>query len=270
MKRQKATSREYKVTLRPGRFKGDEKKLLNAASLVWRDFSTSVAEVVVDTHGGFEHIKVRRLITFFDTSKQGIQKAGYILRERRDFKRSEREVTLKFRHPDRYIAQDRDMNVMDSWDAGTKFEEDIKVPFVSLYSFSTTFTTGDGALLGELGDLLQLFPDLRRRMTDFREDDELTAVRNFTAHERVLCGGNLQIGKTPKVEAECALIVWHDHHHRPDTPVAVELSYRYGDKNESYGGATTQRAFNVFYMLQTELRRWVDPRPRTKTAFVYG
>jgi hypothetical protein len=47
------------------------------------------------------------------------------------------------------------MNVMDSWDARTKFEEDIKMPFVSLYSFSTTFKTGDGAILGELGDQYQ-------------------------------------------------------------------------------------------------------------------
>jgi hypothetical protein len=49
----------------------------------------------------------------------------------------------------------------------------------------------------------------------------------------------------------------------------VELSYRYGDKKERYGGMTARRAFDLFRAIQTRLGRWVDPRPLTKTARVY-
>ena len=36
------------------------------------------------------------------------------------------------------------------------------------------------------------------------------------------------------------------------------------------GGNTAKRAFDIFETLQRELTEWVDPNPRTKTAFVYG
>ena len=50
-------------------------------------------------------------------------------------------MTLKFRHPDRYVAEspsDEGRNI----DTKAKFEEDIKAPFVSLYSFSTSGRVG--------------------------------------------------------------------------------------------------------------------------------
>jgi hypothetical protein len=48
----------------------------------------------------------------------------------------------------------------------------------------------------------------------------------------VLAGANLQIGKTPRVDAECGLIVCYDDNGARDKPVAVEFSYRYGNKDE--------------------------------------
>jgi len=38
------------------------------------------------------------------------------------------------------------------------------------------------------------------------------------------------------VDAECALIVWYDDDARHDRPVAIELSFRYGNKDGSYRG----------------------------------
>jgi hypothetical protein len=70
------------------------------------------------------------------------------------------------------------------------------------------------------------------------------------------------------VDAECGLIVWYDDNGARDKPVAVEFSYRYGNKDEEYGGGVTRRAFDTFDALQS-LTKWVDPKPRTKTAFVY-
>ena len=270
MGRQQVVSREYKVMLRPERFAGDEGTLLGAADAVWRDFSRSIADIVVDTDGTLQHIKTRRLITFLDTAEQHLNRDAYVFRDRRDATTGEREVTLKFRHPDRYVAQGRTMDASEPGDARTKFEEDIKAPFVSLYSFSTTVRLGGVRAFDRLKDVARLFPDLAGTGSGFPEDEALAAVGGFTARELVLTGASLQLGKSPKVDAECALVIWYDHDRQQDSPVAVELSYRYGDKDEDYGGGTTRRAFDAFGALQTKLRKWVSRNARTKTAFVYG
>ena len=263
------TSREYKVMLRPGRFRGNERRLLVAADHLWDDFSKRVRSVVVDSSGRLDTIGVRRSITFYDTRDHRLNAARYIFRDRRDATSEARDVTLKFRHGDRYFAQDREMDAAAPADAKTKFEEDVKGPFVSLYSFSTRVMLDDEQQFKTLADLRRLYPGVAERIAGFRDNARLTAVGGFTARELVVTGATLQIGKTPGVDAECALIVWYDDDGAADKPVAVELSYRYGDKDEKYGGGTTRRAFEVFSLLQSKLGKWVDPKPRTKTAFVY-
>jgi len=260
-------SREYKVMLQPERFGGNEQSMLKGAGAFWRDFRAQTAEVV-EAQGDLDRIKAQRLITFFDTPKQLLNGSSYILRERVDLESGKRQVTLKFRHADRFLAQDRTMNPSVLQGAKTKFEEDIKAPFLSLYSFSTSLPLDKASR--DLGELARLFPDIAERVDGFRESEPLTAVNGFTAREQVVEGGSLSIGKDPKVEAECALIVWYDHAGQKDTPVAVEFSYRYGDDDEAYGGTTASRAFQIFNALQTQLAEWVAPDARTKTAFVFG
>lgn len=268
---QNVVSREYKVMLRRNRFSGNEQELLKTANAVWRDFSNRIADVALDAKGELTKIKTPRLITFFDTSKQHLNTHHYIFRERRDTESGEREVTLKFRHPDRNVAQDRNMKARgDGEHSRTKFEEDIKAPFLSLYSFSTTLKIGDDSTFDTLRDVARLFPDIRNRIDQFEDGRALIAVNDFTAREVVISGARLQVGKTPKVDAESALIVWYDQDGGPEKPVAVEFSYRYGDNDERYEGSTARRAFDVFDLLGRKLGSWVDPKSRTKTAFVLG
>jgi hypothetical protein len=56
---------------------------------------------------------------------------------------------------------------------------------------------------------------------------------------------------SPGSDLRDAVIVWHDHDRRRNAPVAVELSYRYGDKKERYGGIAARRAFDAFQAIQT-------------------
>ena len=271
MKPQPVVSREYKAMLRRNLFRGGEKALLKAAGGTWRDFSTSIAGVALGTKGNLSKIKSPRLITFFDTPKHDLNTRHYIFRERRDTGTGEREVTLKFRHPDRNVAQDRDMKARAGGERSrTKFEEDIKGPFSSLYSFSTTVTIGDDRTFDTLKDVARLFPDLRDRLGKLDGDRPLVAVNGFTAREVVIAGGKLDVGKISKGDAESALIVWYDHKRGAERPVAVEFSYRYGDDDGRYEGSTARRAFEVFDVLQKRLETWVNPRSRTKTAFVYS
>jgi hypothetical protein len=265
---QKVVSREYKIMLRRKLFPGSEMALLGHAHALWRDVVAKVGPVALGAAGDLSRIKTRRLITFHDTPKHRLNDARYIFRERRAEIGTNREVTLKFRHPDRFLTQARKMQA-NAPVAKTKFEEDIKAPFVSLYSFSTTVAIDAAAAFTTLRDVSRLFPDLDERIDDADSDEPLRAVNNFTAREVVIDGASMQIGKTPTMAAEWALIVWYDTQGEGEKPVAVELSYRYGDKNEEYGGGVTRRASDVFDGLQSRLKQWVDPKPMTKTAFVF-
>jgi hypothetical protein len=269
MEAQRVVSREYKVMLRPRLFTGAEESVLAKAHALWQDVAEKIGEAVVHVDGDLSHIKARRLISFFDTRDHRLDEAHYIFRERRGTDGSKREVTLKFRHPDRFFAQARDMKARTSQEAKRKFEEDIKGPFVSLHSFSTTVAIADAAKFAKLGDVMELFPDLADRIKGADKNEPLRVVNDFTAREVVVDGAKAQMGKTPKVDAEWALIVWYDQQSRGQTPIAVELSYRYGHKSEEYSGGLTRRASDVFHVIQTGLKRWVDPKPRTKTAVAF-
>ncbi len=98
----------------------------------------------------------------------------------------------------------------------------------------------------------------------------LRPVNGLTVREVVLTGPILTIGAKPRVEAECALIVWYEHGHTASPPVAVEFSFRYGNPGGQYSGKVASRAFNVFEVLQRDLGDWVDPNSTTKTALVFG
>jgi hypothetical protein len=255
--------------LQPKRFGEGEQAVLESASAFWRDFCASADNIGIESTGDLDKIKTRRLITFFDTAKQHFNRSNYIFRERQYIDSGEREVTLKFRHADRFVAEDRNMDAAKPKDAQTKFEEDIKASFRSLYSFSTTLAT-TGKLPRTLGEMARLIPDVAGRLEGFRRSEPLTPVNDFTARELVIEGASIRLSKQPKVSAECALIVWYDNAGRKSTAVAVEFSYRYGDKNEEYDGTSTLRAFDTLNLLQMKLKKWTDPKGATKTAFVYG
>jgi hypothetical protein len=253
--------------LQAERFAGPQKPLLDAARRVWDDFSRAVGPAIFDAAGTLDTIEKQRLIAFLDTDAQHLRAAGYICRIRRMVDGGRPEVTLKFRHPDRYVSESREMTSRRIR-VTAKFEEDIKSPFVSLYSFSARGDLGKKPIPSTLDDVSRLFPDLATRLGDVDGRLKLNPVNRFTARELVITGSTMRIGA--KATIECALIVWYDQNGSATEPVAVEFSYRYGNTKGQYGGKVARRAFDIFATLQTELTAWVDPNPRTKTAFVYG
>lgn len=269
MKRRKVVSREYKVMLQAPRFAGTRRQLLDTARRLWDEFSRAVGPVIAGARGTLDTIEKERLIVFLDSDAQHMRAAGYIFRVRRPLDGKSAEVTLKFRHPDRYVAESRQMKSA-RLRTETKFEEDVKAPFVSLYSFSSSCALGKTPAPSSLTDVSRLFRDISKRLGKVDGRLTLSEVNNFTARELVITGATMKVGSTPKVECECALIVWYDQNGSANDPVAVEFSYRYGDEKGRYGGKAARRAFDVFETLQRELTDWIDPNPRTKTAFVYG
>jgi len=114
-----------------------------------------------------------------------------------------------------------------------------------------------------------LYPGLPAAVDEFPGDDELELVRSFTAFELVAKGTSFQIRKDPEVLAECSLTIWYTDEHG-EKPVVAEFSFKYEGDEDSYSAKMAQRAYNAFITIQDQLDEWLDPRPTTKTAFVYG
>lgn len=270
MNKQKVVSREYKIMLSPRRFTGDEQQIITKAGLFWSDFKQAIQPFIKDTIGELDAIVHRRAIRFYDTSNFQLRFNDYVFRERRDLQTGEREVTLKFRHPDRYISQDRNMDARKIDRGITKFEEDIKPPFLKLYSFSTKQKLKNDKELKKLDDLVLLFPDLVNKIDHYDKDEEITVVGDFSAHEIVISGAKFKIRNNPKLYSECALIVWYNNDETKNNPEVVEFSFNYRNKKESYTRKMSVRAFKIFQSLQVELKSWTSLKSKTKTAYIYS
>lgn len=269
MSKVRVSSREYKVMLKANRFAGDEEQVLQAAAQFWRDCARSMGPVVLGLLGDLNEIRARRTIRFYDTPDRRLNSNLYIVRERAALDGSTREITLKFRHPDRYVAADRDMRAALNGKVKTKFEEDIKPPFQQLYSFSTTVRVPADQKLAKIKHVVNLFPGFKAAFRGFAPDEPLAVVEDFTARELVIGGGSLYLGKRYDVHASCVLVIWHDHLKDGGFPAVAEFSFKYGDKGETYGGGTVRRAFDAFQVLQSQMPEWTDKDSKTKTAFVY-
>jgi hypothetical protein len=271
MKQAKVMSREYKIMLQASRFAGSADELCRHAQRFWHTSRQTIRQVVFDTDGDLDAVDTQRLIRFYDTPGQRLRQHDYLFRERQDERSGDREVMLKFRHPDRYVAQDRDLDTPGGARSESKFEADIKRPFQPLYSLSTKQRLAPTRHLDTMNDLGRLYPGLPPTLDVYNAAEAITVVGDFTARELVLTGADFQIGNGPKIEAECALIVWYDATGSAQQPVVVEYSFRYGDKNEHYDGEVARRAYDAFQLLQSEaLADWVDNASFTKTAYVYS
>ena len=267
MARQPVKSREYKVMLQAAPFAGADEAVRATIGRFWADVDAALGERTTNVDGEFGVIKHRRTVRFYDTADHHLHENSYIFRERIDVDTTEREVTLKFRHADRYAAGDRDMDASGR-DAESKFEEDVKPPFTSVFSYSTTAPLGSEERYETLAHVRELYPGLAASL-ELQWDEPLHLVRGFSARETVFVGGDVLLG-ADQVAAPGAIVVWHDDDDPTTPPVAVEFSFKYGDHDEEYNGSLALAAFDFLSFLHTELPTWVNPKAQTKTGLVYS
>lgn len=262
-------SREYKLMFKPELFAGDDDAVVARAGEFWEAYVEVLGDLVRDTKGSLDTVLHRRDIVFLDTDDQFLRCSDYAFRERIEHggdHDGRREVTLKFRHPDRYIAQGRDLSAAEPKHSKTKLEEDIKPEFLKLYSYSTKQPIGYDVTLGTVGAIDDLYPGLSHDLEGYNPDRGLETVADFTAHEIVIGGAELELGRDSGEVAECAMVVWHGED--GENPVVAEFSYKYGDPHESYGKKVAARAYEAFELVQAMVD-WVDPKSLTKTAYIY-
>jgi hypothetical protein len=269
MSRQKVISREYKLALKAKKFTGDEAELIEKATVFWTELQKAIKTIAATTERTID-IKSRREINFYDTQARTLQKAHYIFRERKDLADDQKEITLKFRHPDRYVAQDRDMSVQDSVESEIKFEEDIKAPFAVLYSFSSTRAIEHETQLAKLKHIAKIYGGLAAQFDQSRLEEKIDVVNGHVVHEMVITGPQIILNGDTLEKAECALIVWHDAETIGARPLTAEFSFRYKNKQEEYSAATSQKAHDVFLLVQEKLERWIDKKNTTKTGLVFN
>ena len=262
-------SREYKMMLKASRFDGDTQELRAQANALWADLTAIIVPHAVAVSGTDDVEHRRRQVRFLDTSEQELRRNDYVLRERIDPDKDQRKITLKFRHPDRYVSQDRDMRPADGLKRDWKFEEDIKPRFDRLFSYSSSVVVEDDLPLKSLGDVAGLYPGLPEEIDGFTASVPLETVGDgFIAWELVVKGTSFQVRKDPEVMAECSLTLWYDEE-QAKRPVVAEFSFKYEGDEDKFSGKMSRRAYDAYLAIQDNLKDWVAPDSLTKTAYVY-
>lgn len=252
-------SREYKLMLDPALFAGSSPA--TAVSQFWNDLEPLIENNLSRTATGTFALTKSRTVRFYDTPLTCVlNNHSYSFRER--VENSAREVTLKFRSPDRYISQYEDLSGTET-DASTKFEEDISAPFASKYSNSTTQGISDTKNLNKMDDPIRLYPGLLSY--GFDDTEAIAIVGNLTVEESVYEGTEVDLGNE---NGAFSLTLWYKSG-ITTVPVIAEISFKHKDAAEDYSQNVVTRSKTLFELMQT-MSGWLSPSSLTKTAYVYS
>ena len=281
--------REYKLMLDPEKFSGTPS--VDAANQFWKDMLKPIIEDRLDERNNGEprhknkfELDEERIVRFFDTGDCDLDRQGYVFRERFDLKNghedfSKREVTLKLRTPDLFIAAGTSMEAADD-DAEEKLEEDIGVLLVrakggsgeehavvadppsmrSLFSRSVSQPLAAGVTLASLDDLVELSQPRDLEVADGRDD----LKQGDPIREWVFKGAEVDLGEN--LDAEFALTLWFLEESSSATPAIAEISFKYDTRDGNVAPEAAQRAMTLFLAMQEELE-WASPERATKTSF---
>jgi hypothetical protein len=284
-------SREYKLMLDPEKFNAQD--VGATVDRFWDEALSKIIATELDKRrngkprhkGSFEEAKQRQLV-FRDTQRCLLNGHGYIFRERIKLKkgqpdRDSREVTLKFRTPDLFLAA----AVPPAEGAKTKFEEDIAPLLVrkvdaagketaifaqppsmrSLFSVSISRDAERDDRFATLGALAELIADLGDRLAKAgvtAGDLGAKLVEGDTFRESVYSGAAVDLGD--KVDGEFDLTLWHRD--GAGAPATAELSFKYETEGGAVPGEVARRALHLFTALQLHLGDWASPERETKTS----
>lgn len=259
------TSREFKIMLDTNRFMDRKKGTKEISTII-----ESLIEKQGGKFNGDDEEKERRT-WYLDTNTYALYcNKNFLLRIRKEKKSEEYDVTLKCRHPDRYVSASHDLSSSVKG-IETKFEEDIITPFISKFSLSASLKGEQKPHFNTIKDLVSVFPGLDLRID---ADESLSKVNNFEAIEISSGIGKITFAGDKTVKAY--LNLWYSSAEEK-TPLIVEFTFNYGAKEqdeakkmllEEYSHSLVLGAGAFYQSLQRD--NIVDSHAtKTKTDLVY-
>jgi hypothetical protein len=74
-------------------------------------------------------------------------------------------------------------------------------------------------------DATLLYPGLGDKLEQVDEDEAIEIINGFTAREIVIERAKFQIGKNPRLDSECALILWYDKNGDDKKPLVAGVQF---------------------------------------------
>lgn len=284
-------SREYKLMLGPEHFAGgDSQAVVDRLDEALKPLIA--AQVSNDAERDFSKrefkLDKRRTVRFWDTATCGLDGAGFALRERADLDdqdraSDDRELTLKFRTVDLFLAAQTPLPAMEgAKDPESKLEEDVAPLAVrrsdgsgvvgdppstrSLYSRSTKQQVKAAELPDTLAEAAVFYPTLAESLeasgVDVEMSEELAASDEFM--ERVYESPKFSLGDGMKTRI--SLTLWYDRAGDSGQPALAEVSFKYDTNNGDVPRKVAQRALDLYRAMLG--LAWAKPDAPTKTAIV--
>lgn len=216
-------SREFKLILKPKIFK----ELNSGVKKVQDVIHSEVNKLNGKFKSRDSDLQLKHRITYYlDTSDFRLNSKNFFLRVREDKKSRKYDLTLKCRHPDRYISSAYDLSDLKKYD--TKFEEDIIAPHISKFSTSVNFEQDQKPKLDSVEELRSVFPGL---ISYDIGHGKLFKVNNFEAKEisvklgKIVYDGKKNNNKDGN-KVTLLLNLWYPPKDE-SVPAIVEFTYSY-------------------------------------------
>ena len=276
-------SREFKLILKPKIFQDLNEGIKKVQKIIDKEVKMLNGKFIPDSD-----LKQKFRRTYYlDTLNFRLKSKNFFLRVREDKESNKYDITLKCRHPDRYISASYDLS--SSMKKSTiKFEEDIIAPHVSKFSISVNFEENQEPEINNLEKLKTIFPGLQ---TQDLGDGILEKVNKFEANEISVKLGKISYNNNKDVEDDddeikTFLNLWYSPKNK-GKPVIVEFTYDYAaikkkeegkEQNkvkkekiliEEFPFSLVRNTYQFYNSLQ-DRKKIVDLKSsKTKTDFVY-
>jgi hypothetical protein len=262
-------SREFKLMLKPDVFPNRDEGLKNFLAIIDSTIVKQSASLKVKIK------QENRRTWYLDTNQHTLYNDNnFLLRIRKE--PNEYDITLKCRHPDRYLSASHNLKSPVKKLKETKFEEDISTDrdntFYSRFSLSAKFEEKQEPVLHTFQDLRAIFPGLN--IPGIANSEGLNIVNQFEASEFSYKIGELVFADGNKVSTGINFWYLSDEE---SIPIIIEFTFDYKANDPSTSNETLLEEFppslientNKFYLsLRQESVADLDTSS-TKTEFAY-
>jgi len=271
-------SRELKLILDPLRFQDLNVDINKFQRIVKSEIDMLDGKFKLDNNLNPDYRKTY----YLDTDDFKLKSKNFFLRIREELNKNPHkyDVTLKCRHPDRYVSGAYDLS--DPHGYKVKFEEDIIAPYVSKFSLSSKFENDKEPKIEDIKDLEKTFPGLSRHNID---NGKLHKVNDFVAKEISYKIGKITFAddddddnREDHEQIRTYLNFWYLPNEER-VPLIVEFTFDYDSINkdavikgtasvEEFSLPLVRNSYEFYHALQDRRIVALD-FSKTKTSFAY-